>query len=306
MWQHQPAFRAFFEAMANRYRFIQFDGRGMGLSSRGLGPGHTLEDRLLDFEAVVERLNLDRVCLIAPNAACHVAVPYAIDHPERVDALVLWNPGWKPSESGTLLPYEELVRRSWELFVRTNAENFSVGDPELDARRVRESSTPEDFIREIDAVRKCSLRPVLPSLKVPTLILGNRDSPLVPTSEALWRGAAGLIRDSRVVLVDDGGQIGGLLTNDSGIPPAATAMIDFFEGLTAYETQDDGALRGLLSTRELEVLRLVAFGKSSREIGEELVLSRRTVERHVANIYLKTQTHGRAQLATYALRNSLT
>jgi tetratricopeptide (TPR) repeat protein/DNA-binding CsgD family transcriptional regulator len=56
-----------------------------------------------------------------------------------------------------------------------------------------------------------------------------------------------------------------------------------------------------LTEREVEVLRLLARGKSSREIGEELVLSVRTVERHIANIYLKTDTHGRAQATAYAL-----
>src|SRR5262249_30307774 len=60
-----------------------------------------------------------------------------------------------------------------------------------------------------------------------------------------------------------------------------------------------------LTAREAEVLRLLARGKSSREIGEELVLSVRTVERHVANIYLKTNTHGRAQATAYALAKHL-
>jgi DNA-binding NarL/FixJ family response regulator len=55
----------------------------------------------------------------------------------------------------------------------------------------------------------------------------------------------------------------------------------------------------------VEVLRLVAAGKSSREIGDELVLSVRTVERHIANIYLKTETHGRAQVTNYARDNGL-
>jgi DNA-binding NarL/FixJ family response regulator len=55
----------------------------------------------------------------------------------------------------------------------------------------------------------------------------------------------------------------------------------------------------------VEVLQLLARGMSSREIGRELVLSVRTVERHVANIYLKTNTHGRAQATTYALVNRL-
>lgn len=60
-----------------------------------------------------------------------------------------------------------------------------------------------------------------------------------------------------------------------------------------------------LTAREGEVLRLVAAGRSSREIGSDLVLSVRTVERHVANIYLKTGTHGRVQLTTYAVARGL-
>jgi DNA-binding CsgD family transcriptional regulator len=60
-----------------------------------------------------------------------------------------------------------------------------------------------------------------------------------------------------------------------------------------------------LSAREVEVLRLIAGGLSSRQIGEELVLSVRTVERHIANIYIKTNTHGRAQATTYALAHGL-
>jgi DNA-binding CsgD family transcriptional regulator len=64
-------------------------------------------------------------------------------------------------------------------------------------------------------------------------------------------------------------------------------------------------LPGGLTEREVEVLRLLAQGRSSREIGQQLVLSVRTVERHVANIYLKTGTHGRAQATAYALAKRL-
>ncbi len=60
-----------------------------------------------------------------------------------------------------------------------------------------------------------------------------------------------------------------------------------------------------LTQRESEILRLVAAGESGREISEELVLSVRTVERHIANIYLKTGTHGRAQATSYALAHGL-
>jgi predicted ATPase/DNA-binding CsgD family transcriptional regulator len=62
---------------------------------------------------------------------------------------------------------------------------------------------------------------------------------------------------------------------------------------------------GGLTERELDVLRLLASGHSNAEIGAELVLSVRTVEKHVANIYAKIGARGRADAATYALREGL-
>ena len=58
-----------------------------------------------------------------------------------------------------------------------------------------------------------------------------------------------------------------------------------------------------LSPRELEILSLLAKGMSSREIGNELVLTVRTVERHISNVYRKIGAHNRAQAAAYALEH---
>jgi DNA-binding NarL/FixJ family response regulator len=60
-----------------------------------------------------------------------------------------------------------------------------------------------------------------------------------------------------------------------------------------------------LTHREVEVLRLVASGKSSAEIAEELVLSRRTVERHISNIYSKTDSHNRSEVTAFAFTQGL-
>ena len=54
---------------------------------------------------------------------------------------------------------------------------------------------------------------------------------------------------------------------------------------------------GSLSRREAEVLRLLAHGRSNDEIARELVLSVRTVERHVANVYAKIGVSGRTARA---------
>jgi DNA-binding NarL/FixJ family response regulator len=60
-----------------------------------------------------------------------------------------------------------------------------------------------------------------------------------------------------------------------------------------------------ITPREEEVLRLIAAGRTTREIAEELVLSPGTVERHITNLYGKIGARGRADATTFALRHGL-
>jgi NarL family two-component system response regulator LiaR len=60
-----------------------------------------------------------------------------------------------------------------------------------------------------------------------------------------------------------------------------------------------------LSVREVEVLRLLAAGKSNREIAAALVLSPNTVYRHVSSIFDKTGATNRTEAALYAHRHGL-
>jgi NarL family two-component system response regulator LiaR len=72
--------------------------------------------------------------------------------------------------------------------------------------------------------------------------------------------------------------------------PAAAGKADLPSGLT---------------DREAEVIRLVARGKSNREISQALVLSEKTVKTHVSNILGKLGLADRTQLAIFALKNGL-
>jgi DNA-binding NarL/FixJ family response regulator len=60
-----------------------------------------------------------------------------------------------------------------------------------------------------------------------------------------------------------------------------------------------------LTEREVDVLRLIAAGRSNREIADELVLSVRTVERHITNLYGKIDARGKADATAYALGHGL-
>jgi DNA-binding NarL/FixJ family response regulator len=60
-----------------------------------------------------------------------------------------------------------------------------------------------------------------------------------------------------------------------------------------------------LSERELEVLRLVAQGRTNRDIAEVLVLSEKTVARHLTNIFAKIGVENRSGATAYALNHKL-
>lgn len=60
-----------------------------------------------------------------------------------------------------------------------------------------------------------------------------------------------------------------------------------------------------LTRREVEVLSLIAVGRTNREIADELYISPHTVIRHVSNIFTKIGSSNRAEAATYANRNDM-
>ena len=70
--------------------------------------------------------------------------------------------------------------------------------------------------------------------------------------------------------------------------------------LASKISYENGAVVKPLTRREMEVVRLVAMGNTSREIARELFLSPRTVESHVASILLKLDCRSRADAARRA------
>jgi DNA-binding NarL/FixJ family response regulator len=60
-----------------------------------------------------------------------------------------------------------------------------------------------------------------------------------------------------------------------------------------------------LTMREVEVLRLVARGRSNQQIADDLSMSARTAERHISNIYGKIDAHSRAEATAYAFERRL-
>jgi DNA-binding NarL/FixJ family response regulator len=83
----------------------------------------------------------------------------------------------------------------------------------------------------------------------------------------------------------------------------ARSLVNDF--LRRSESGPEAESLGGLTDRERQVLRMIAEGRSNREIAEALVLSVKTVERHRANIMEKLGLHSRTALVKYAIRKGL-
>jgi DNA-binding NarL/FixJ family response regulator len=85
-------------------------------------------------------------------------------------------------------------------------------------------------------------------------------------------------------------------------PAAVTALIrDFLERASRGEIIPEDPL----TPREQEVVKLIAEGHTSEEIAETLVISKKTVDRHRANILEKLGMRNRVELTRYAIRRGL-
>jgi DNA-binding NarL/FixJ family response regulator len=84
-------------------------------------------------------------------------------------------------------------------------------------------------------------------------------------------------------------------------PQGITVLVrEYLERAASGEHRTD-----VLTRRELEIVKLIAEGQSTKEIAELLVISPKTVERHRANVLEKLGMRDRVQLTRYAIRRGL-
>ena len=85
----------------------------------------------------------------------------------------------------------------------------------------------------------------------------------------------------------------------------ASAFLDRVRSPVTASERDRAPIPYGLTPRELDVVRLLATGKSDREISEGLFIGVRTVETHVTNLLAKLGAHNRAEAAALAVRHRL-
>ncbi len=85
-------------------------------------------------------------------------------------------------------------------------------------------------------------------------------------------------------------------------PQVATWLLSQFEQMSVTDTNGSEFKFQPLSTREMEILKLITRGQSNKEIAQMLGISRQTVKNHMTSILRKLAVNDRTQAAVYALR----
>jgi class 3 adenylate cyclase len=179
--------------MASFSRLILFDRRGTGASDAV--PSNaipTWEDWTEDIGAVLDAAGSKQAAILGSLDGGPISILYTVAHPERVNALILYNTAAKymaaedysigaaPEEVDALLDW---MRTGWGTSEWTSF--FLTGeDPartDLLARGLRSAATPRNATAQFDYVlRSLDVRQALSLIRVPTLVLHSRDLPTLP------------------------------------------------------------------------------------------------------------------------------
>ena len=304
-WQ-SPVWRHYLVELGQIATVIRYDERGHGLSDRGV-TDHSLEARVADLEAVADDAGFERFALMAMAQGGPVAIEYAARHPERLTRLIFYGSYAgdqlrrpRRRRSSCLAAFEALIRVGW-------------ARPTSEFRRVFSSMMipggTEEQMRWLDDLQKMAVdaetavlarsqrqdgrlhrpdgraRPADPGAAQP-----RRSDEASSSTAGNWRPASGAP-----------GWWRWRATTTSCSPTsrrgrcscARSPSSSLRTGRPRRRSAADVDVTSLLSPRELDILRLAAAGRDNDAIAAELVLSVRTVERHLQNAYAKLGLQGR-------------
>jgi pimeloyl-ACP methyl ester carboxylesterase/DNA-binding CsgD family transcriptional regulator len=292
-----PFVRDFLRELAGGCTLVRYDMRGSGLSDRDVPPP-SFGDLVDDLSELIDHLGLARLSLLAlGDLAAPLAIAYTARRPERVERLLIHAGYSRGAELG-----DPAERQLMADYIR----NFGfpifkfVDQPGIEIEQQRamyhlhESAASHALQAAIfEMMSSVDVTDAAATVRVPTLVMHATEDQVVPA--ALGRQLAATIPGAEFTL----------FTGSSAAPWAHQSMlipeIHRFLGKKAMSE----ALPGGVSPREADVLRLIAAGKSNRQIAEALTISVHTADRHVRNILIKIGAANRAEAASFAVRHGL-
>jgi pimeloyl-ACP methyl ester carboxylesterase len=287
-------YTAFLRRLAKFARVVTFDKRGQGLSDRISG-SPSLEQRIDDVRAIMDDIGSRQAVLVGFSEGSPMSALFAATHPDRVSRLVLAG-GFAKSYSTPEMVEQRLMLWGTGAMIKQlmpeQAEN-----PEAVAQFAkfqRLSASPGTYRAYGLLNTLIDVRPILPSVRVPTLVLHRRTDTLVPVEYG--RSLAAQIPGAKYIEYPDGGHA--FWTGD-----AETLLGDIEEFVTGHRESTSTDLERVLAT--VLFTDIVDSTRSAAEMGDQTwrrlldnhdQLAKQMIEKH-RGILIKTTGDG--VLATF-------
>jgi class 3 adenylate cyclase len=289
-----PEYTAFLRRLATFARVVAFDKRGQGLSD-AISGAPSLEQRVDDVRAIMDEIGSQRAVLLGLSEGSAMSAFFAAANPERVSKLILFSGYAKAS-----LTEETLSRllKAWGTgtMMARAAETLSA-DPDvikLLAKFERLSASPGAAKAYMSLSRLIDVTSILPSVRVPTLVLHRSTDAMVAVEGG--RELAALIPGARYIEYPGGDHVP--FTGD-----AETVLGDIQEFVTGERESSAADLERILAT--VMFTDIVDSTRSAAEMGDQQWrrlldshdrIAKQSVEKHRGNLI---KTTGDGILATF-------
>src|ERR1700722_12769990 len=200
-------YTAFLRRLSAFARVVTFDKRGQGLSDRISG-APSLEERMDDVRAVMDDVGSKRAVLFGFSEGSAMSVLFAATYPERLTQLVLFGGFALASEFLTTDLEERMTRRlkvwgTGDMIKTVIAQQADSPDAVNRFAKLERTAASPGALKAIMLLNaQIDVRPVLPNVRVPTLVLHRRTDAQIPV--ALGRGLAEQIPGAKFIEYPDG------------------------------------------------------------------------------------------------------
>lgn len=192
-----PECARFASELAQSFRVTMFDKRGTGLSDRDVGYP-TLDDRMEDMRAVLDDAGIAKTAILGVSEGGSMAILFAATYPERVTHLALfgcfacreWKQDypWAPTPEERQKFYED-IERNWGNMDVSYLNPSLKSDPAANERwnrYMRSGASPRSALRMGQLNTTIDIRHVLPTLRIPALIMHRENDRDVKIAEARY------------------------------------------------------------------------------------------------------------------------
>jgi pimeloyl-ACP methyl ester carboxylesterase/DNA-binding CsgD family transcriptional regulator len=303
-----PVWKHWLEFFSTHFRFVRYDERGCGMSGWQPATTLTLDQWSADLGNVIDAAQPEGpVILLGISQGAAVCVHYALQHPERVAAMILYggyarganrrNTGMAVDAYRAMI---DLARVGWgsdnPAFRQIFTSRFIPGGTPEQLQwftdLCQKTTTGEIFASLYTARGAVDIEASLAEVRTRTLVLHSRGDEVIPVAEG--RLLASGIPGAEFVELDSRNHI--LLEHQP-------AWQRFQEAVLAFARPDRAASAAVfagLSEREREVLALITDGLSNTDIAARLRISEKTVRNHTSNLFDKLGVWSRAQAIVFA------